>query len=49
MAGSEIIFDISQVAKNVQFLPTAVFQIHQEQRVQGGSLINLKFLNALFS
>ena len=49
MAGSETIFDMSRVARNVQFLPAAILQVHQEQRVQGGSVINLKLLNALFS
>lgn len=49
MAGSETICDISWVARNVQFLPEAILQVHQDPRVQGGSLINLKLLNALFS
>lgn len=49
MAGSEIIFDINQVIRNVQFLPAAILQAQEEQRVLAGSAINLKFLNALFS
>lgn len=49
MAGSEIIFDINWITRNVQFLLAAILQVHQEHRVQGAYIINLKFLNSLLS